>query len=464
MAMRAIGAAILAAMLAVELAPGAPCAPAFVQKPAFDVGTNYGMNALADFDGDGDLDLTTGVSIFLNDGTGVFSEDAIGINSRDRLAFAARAQDFDGDGRLDLAIGYFGKPYVTFVHGRDRAAGLIPFFDDPLTVPSVEDSWHMVSADFDEDGRLDVFVVSFMKLEATLILNDGARQYRPIAVGPLSTPALPIATGDFDGDGHSDVALGLNNQVSLLFGAGDGTFAEPVEGWLSVAGEPVTAHRFCCADFDRDGRSEFVAIGEAYLLVFSGASIDRGAGLPGSPALVASTEGAEGRFVEIADVNADGMLDIVMLAALAGDGGQVRILHGLAPVPPLSFAVGPPIAIPTGGHEAVLGLGDVNGDGAVDIVITTEGSGRGQVFLNDASCGREAARGDANADGWLDLADPIVALSYILSGASIPCPGATEVNGDGRLDIADPVYLLNYLFADGPSPLGASPVACGGTR
>jgi len=447
------------AIAAAGSAPGAPCQPGFTARPAFNVGPNGGMNALADLDGDGDLDLTTGHFIFLGEGDGSFGAP-IAVQGAEWPVFDAAIVDFDGDGFVDMALSSFMQPFVTFLHGRDPSQVSKPLFGGPVNVTTMP-VWHMVSADFNEDGRRDVFAVSAIVKEATLILSEGGRRYRPVGVAPLPTPGHPVATGDFDGDGHADVAFGSGNEVSLLYGKGNGSFRDPARSLLFIQGRPLSAHRFRAADLDGDGRSELAAIGDAYTLIYAGAYIGP-AGLPIVPSVVLGPEAGTGRFLEIADINADGILDIAMLSALNQGSGRIRIHYGEEPRSKLTFTAGAPVSISTGGQGAVLGLGDVDGDGAIDIVITTEDSNRGQVLLNDGSCFLGAARGDANADGQLDIGDPIAALNHLLSSVAIPCPKAVEVNGDGQLDIADPVYLLNHLFTSGPAPVGPGPVACRG--
>ncbi len=61
-------------------------------------------------------------------------------------------------------------------------------------------------------------------------------------------------------------------------------------------------------------------------------------------------------------------------------------------------------------------------------------------------------RGDANADGALNIADPIFLLKYLFAGGRSPsCADAGDGNDDGRLDISDAVALLAVLFGAKPS-------------
>jgi len=75
-------------------------------------------------------------------------------------------------------------------------------------------------------------------------------------------------------------------------------------------------------------------------------------------------------------------------------------------------------------------------------------------------------RGEANADGKLDIADMIYILSYEFTLGSRPlCLKAADITDDGIIDIGDPIAGLNYLFASGrvpPPPLsdcGVDPTA-----
>lgn len=80
----------------------------------------------------------------------------------------------------------------------------------------------------------------------------------------------------------------------------------------------------------------------------------------------------------------------------------------------------------------------------------------GEVFApaSEVSHGRVAidglqhdfVRGDANADGGVNIADAIGVLDHLFAGDELRCAAAVDVNADGSLDISDPVFLLNHLF------------------
>ncbi len=71
-------------------------------------------------------------------------------------------------------------------------------------------------------------------------------------------------------------------------------------------------------------------------------------------------------------------------------------------------------------------------------------------------------RGDVNADGAVDIGDPVYALQFLFaSGPPISCDDAADTNDDGSVDIADSVYTFQYLFASGPAPADPGTFTCG---
>jgi hypothetical protein len=61
-------------------------------------------------------------------------------------------------------------------------------------------------------------------------------------------------------------------------------------------------------------------------------------------------------------------------------------------------------------------------------------------------------RGDANADRFVDVSDPVRILGHLFSGdPAPPCQDAADANDDGRIDLSDAVSILQYLFVEAGS-------------
>lgn len=85
-----------------------------------------------------------------------------------------------------------------------------------------------------------------------------------------------------------------------------------------------------------------------------------------------------------------------------------------------------------------------------------------------SSCGEQFVRADCNADGQIDISDPVTLLeSLFAGGAPPPCDDACDANDDGAPNIADVVFILTYNFSGGVDPsapfptCGADPTADG---
>jgi len=96
------------------------------------------------------------------------------------------------------------------------------------------------------------------------------------------------------------------------------------------------------------------------------------------------------------------------------------------------------------------------------------GCDMGAYEFSDEAVTTPFVRGDANADGAVNIADPIFCLMYQFAAGPPPgCIKAADVNDNGQTDIADPIFALNYLFASGPEPpppfaaCGADPTSDG---
>jgi len=67
-------------------------------------------------------------------------------------------------------------------------------------------------------------------------------------------------------------------------------------------------------------------------------------------------------------------------------------------------------------------------------------------------------RGDVNADGRIDIADPVSALSWLFTSGTTPgCHKTIDIDGDGRIEINDPILLLGHLFQGGGTPVAPFP-------
>ena len=186
---------------------------------------------LRDLNGDGAPDaIFGGLGFALNDGTGTFGP--IASVATGSASGGMETLDMDGDGDLDAVVsGGNSSGYGIFALENDGAGafGAPSFF----TAPGVSRAGPVVTGDFTNDGHADT--VSGDWQTVWLWSGDGAGGFAaPVQHGLGSGGAVHLVAADLDGDGNLDVAGShwgsqpLGSTLAVLFGNGDGTFAPPV--------------------------------------------------------------------------------------------------------------------------------------------------------------------------------------------------------------------------------------------
>lgn len=314
---------------------------------------------LADVDGDGRLDLVQltstssgNLSVLLGRGNGVFDFGSPGLTLESGYSNDLALADFDGDGDLDAVVA-FGNPEpfspptktndVLLNDGSGNFTALPGAFTDP------QDSVAVAAVDLDGDGWVDVAVATAGG--ARLYRGDGTGQFVAVTAGfpvdALDRTAVEIA--DLDGDGISDLFFaGRAGSHLLLLGDGLGGF---VDASGQVPATPSDVLSVAIGDIDNASGLDIVLPGA--ILLNDGAGIFSISTAPSVPQYT--------RDIDLAFVDGDSRID-----AVTPRGLFLNTSLGLTVV---ETDLDLDYYLPFGYDHLSTAVGDVDGDGDVDATL-----------------------------------------------------------------------------------------------
>jgi enediyne biosynthesis protein E4 len=347
-----------------------------VEKKRFIIETNGAGVALVDVDGDGLLDalvlngtrLEEGTRenvrwpageaptarLYRNLGTGRFADITDG-SGLERVAWSSSVcvGDYDNDGRTDL----FTTAYGTNALYHNAGGGRFETVTARAGLPTTGIRWGSgcTFIDYDRDGRLDLFVSNYLRLDLATAPEPGQ------GVNCL-WKGIPVNCGP----------KGLPTDTNLLYHQEpDGTFRDVSEpsGIAAVRNRyPMTA---AAADLDDDGWTDiYVASDSTAAILYR----NNGDGTFADTALQSGTAFSEngmaqaGMGLAIADVNGDGRLDIVK-THFADDIPALYRSLGKGLFEDVATAVG--LAVQNRYVEWGAGMPDLDNDGWPDLVYVT---------------------------------------------------------------------------------------------
>ena len=328
-------------------------------------------------------------------------------------------------------------------------------FDVAVHYPAGDFPQAVITADFNNDGRLDVATANSGSNTVSVLLGNADGSFQPAQSSATTPGNWSIAVGDFNADGNQDIATASGGDVNVLLGNGNGGFQAPSSIHLNLPASSVAV-----GDFNGDGKLDLAATTNDYLPPDGGfysiptsngyANVLLGNGTGSFAAPIARYVG-NGYFASaaVADFNGDGKHDLATVSSEMPFNlydGIVSVILGNA------SGLGATTSYTTGGiAPGAVVVGDFTGDDILDLatagILTGDGNGAFQlVSLGDSPT--DLAPADFDGDGNLDLVwvdgdvsvrlgnsdgtfrQPIVVATEATGGVAVG-----DFNGDGRPDL-----------------------------
>ena len=408
--------------------------------------------ALGDLDGDGDLDVAvvrnmSGDYVALNDGSANFTEmPRLGVYGEHRDDVALGDMDLDGD--LDFFYTgpnlYSSSWYVNDGFGNFSPGSGLTYGGGGVAV-----------GDLTGDSFPEVVQPGWVNI------NDTVGGFVPVQSIPHANE-LAVALGDADNDGDLDVAVG----ITLWLNDGSGVLSDTGQD-LGLGYYRAWGRTF--ADVNNDGwldllmANSSLGAGGSFVLLNDGHGVFNWTG-----------ERLAGAYsMAVADLDLDGNLDVVLSGTYVEEPVKVYLGDGsglfgeaVQTIPVSEWA--------HGGHYDVA-LGDLNGDGLADLVLSAASNdcttaymnvlSRGLVAEVDIKPGSDPNSINLGAEGVVPVAilttpdfdaASVDEFSLTLSGSAVRLKGKSDragsledVDGDGDLDLVVQFSMNQLVMQEG---------------
>jgi hypothetical protein len=343
--------------------------------------------------------------------------------------------DFDGDGKPDLATANnystLGTSASVSVLHNTSSGGFISFAPR-ADLPTGIGTYAIAAGDLDGDGMPDMVSSSVGNQTISVFRNTstpGAIAFAGKIDYAVGQSPFSIAIGDLDGDGKPDIVVGnsLSNSLSIFKNSstpGNISFAARVD--IPTALFP---QNIALGDIDGDGKPDLVVVN----LLSNSFSVFRNTSSPGTISFSARVDvatGADNPFgLAIGDIDGDGKADVVITnnnyTSVTPAAISMSIFRNLSSPGSISFAS--PFNGNGSGNAYNPAITDINGDGYPDIVVPSF-SGQTYVYESISTPGK--------------FAFPVLS-GY--AGLSPYTAVAGDLDGDGITDMAVSNFTLNSV-------------------
>ena len=338
------------------------CSGLFYESSTTGVGNTPWGVAVADFDGDGDIDAATSnygsnsISILKNDGSGSFtlSSTVTGLST----PVGIRAADFDGDGAIDLAVTNSSSGTVSIF--KNNGAGI---FTLSSTVNVGVNPRNLEAVDINGDGAIDLVVPNMNSNTVTILKNDGRGIFTTNQTVNVGAQPQYILVADINNDGYIDLIVS-GSTITILHNNGSGMFTSTIF---------ESAGAYAMADMDGDGYVDMMVMDDVTNTVTVLKNNGSGTFTQLSTVKVGNTPWQ----AVAADLDGDGDID-VCVGNNYGNNVSIVKNNGSGTLTQTSL-------VGVGSYPGGIAAADVDGNGTIDLIIANSQSNNISILKNRSS-------------------------------------------------------------------------------
>ena len=335
--------------------------------------------------------------------------------STETLPCSAAIGDMDGDGKGDIVVANYSSNTVSVF--RNTSIGGAVSFAAKVDFNTGTNPTTVAIGDIDGDGKLDIAVGNYTSNKVSVFRNTGSSGSISFATKvdfvAYSIPTS-VAIGDVDGDGKLDMVITNNNGINISVFRNKSQIGTINFETRLDAGTGTNPFAMALGDIDGNGKID-LAFTNYMNTNFSVKLNNSTRGIIDLASKVDIATGTNPSSLAIGDLDGNGKID---LAVTNYASNSVSVYRNISTNDTVSFAT--KVDFTTGSNPKSVAIGDIDGDGKPDLTITNYNSNSASIFRNTCS------------NGTISFASKV----DFITGTNPNSAAIGDLDGDGKPDLA----------------------------